>query len=242
MKTLSPLLLALLALSGCANLEYKQYLDANRQIDTAKFAAQTADSTAKHNADAARYRAISLIAESGSESAKIAAVMALALGNQAGNNVQQVVATPLATPPVNQALQWAGLLVPSITTVAGMRYNYMSTATQSNNARDVAVSTNSTFASMGTSIQNTAANSSMMFGNVASMIQSPAANVTTNNSIGGAGVVGAGTLATTDNHAATSTTITMPTTTTTTTTANPSTITPAGKVCAVDATGVLVCL
>ena len=43
----------------------------------------------------------------------------------------------------NEALQWASILVPGLTQVAGMRYNYLSNQTQSNNAASVTISTNS---------------------------------------------------------------------------------------------------
>lgn len=131
------------SLTGCAATEeYKLYANGQAQIETAK-----------HTADAAKYAAMADIARSGTESAKIAAVMALALGNQNSNQT-----TRIQAPQPNQALQWAQVLVPGITQVAGMRYNYLSTQTQSNNSARVAESTNATFLGMAGRIQAPAAN------------------------------------------------------------------------------------
>lgn len=73
MKTLIALTLAA-ALVGCSSTEeYKLYSNGQAQIETAKY-----------NADAAKYAAMADIARSGTESAKVAAVMARAiLGLQA---------------------------------------------------------------------------------------------------------------------------------------------------------------
>lgn len=168
MKKLIALALAA-SLVGCASTEeYKLYSSGQAQIETAKY-----------NADAAKYAAMADIARSGTESAKVAAVMALALGAQ-GSNAQT---TRIQAPQPNQALQWAQVLVPSITQVAGMRYNYLSQQTSSNNAARVAESTNATFLGM------------------AGRIQAPAANVTTTTTttetLSGFGVLGSGTYSTT---------------------------------------------
>lgn len=244
-----------LALAGCASQgDYKQYLDAKTRMDAASHAATSAESVAKYNAEAEKYKAMAAIAASGSETAKVAAVVAM-IGMNSNNqslNTLQLPQNVVQPPPQNEALQWASILVPSVTNVIGMGYNYKAAVTQSNNARDVAISTNSTFSSMGTNIQNTSTSSAASIASVAAsngsalttvagMIQAPQANVTT--TISGDGVVGSGTLtkspvsttttsttSTTDNHAAT-----------TTTTTNPTTVTPAGKVCAIDAAGVLTC-
>jgi hypothetical protein len=339
----------LLALGGCANVEYQQYLATQSKMDSAAQASRSAEAVARYNADAAKYKAMSDIAATGSESSKVAAVMAIALGNQSANNAPVQQQTPvLQAPPTNQALQWASILVPSLTNVVGMKYNYMTAQTQSNNAAAVAISTNSTFASMGTSLQNTASsgynalnNSTTALGNnmqsiardgnaslttvanngnsalttvanngnsalttvanngnsalttianngntalttiannsntalttlatgnntalsnivasnnasmlsVARLIQAPAANVTTTttttstNTIGGAGVVGNGTLATTDNHSSTSSTDNHSTADNHTVT--PPVIVPGAtteKVCSVNAAGTVSCI
>lgn len=126
MKTLLTILAAL-ALSACATTDYEQY-------------AKSAEA-----ASVARSKALSDIAVSGDSAARVAAVMALALG--AGN-------AQLQAPAPNAALQWAQVLVPGLTQVMGMRYNYLSTVTQSNNAARVAESTNGTFSGIAGLIQS----------------------------------------------------------------------------------------
>lgn len=173
MKKLITISVVALALSGCATNEYKLYADAQAAVETAKY-----------TADAAKYKAMSDIAASGTESAKVAAVMAIALGNQ--SNAQS---TRLQAPQASQALQWAQVLVPGLTQVAGMRYNYLSTQTQSNNSARVSESTNATF--LG----------------IAGKIQAPAANITTTTTttstdnhtqtLAGTGTLGTGAYSTT---------------------------------------------
>lgn len=114
-------------LSGCASTtDYEQY-------------ARSAEA-----ASVARSAALADIAKSGDSGAKIAAVMALAMG--AGNAQMQA-------PQANSALLWAQVLVPGLTQVMGMRYNYLSNVTQSNNAAATAQSTNSTFSNIAGLIQ-----------------------------------------------------------------------------------------
>ena len=64
------LILVAIALAGCASTgDYAAYANGQAQIEAAR-----------HSADAARYKAMSDIAATGDNSAKVAAVMALALG------------------------------------------------------------------------------------------------------------------------------------------------------------------
>jgi len=114
-----------IVLSGCANTEYVQY------------------AKSQEAASVARSNALATIAQSG-DTAAVAAVMALALG--AGQS-------QLQAPPQNQALSWAQVLVPGLTSIAGMRYQYLSTVAQSNNSAAVAQSTNNTFGSIAGLIQ-----------------------------------------------------------------------------------------
>lgn len=130
-----------ISLSGCATGQYDAYVKANTEL-----------ATARANADAARYKALSDIAGSGDSSSKIAAVMALALGGGGTNSAPQQIEAPR-----NEALQWASILVPSLTQIVGMDYNYRMNKTQSDNAREVAISTNSTYSTMGGQIASTAA-------------------------------------------------------------------------------------
>lgn len=163
MKTL--VILFALVLSGCASLEYEQYSRA-----------QTYIATARHQAEAARYRALSDIAATGDSSAKVAAVMALALG---ANTAQQPV---IQAPQPNQALQWAQILVPGLTQVAGMRYNYLSQQVQSNNATTLGLSTNNAFVGL------------------AGKIQAPGSTFTSTTTLSGTGNLGSGTYSTTDRN------------------------------------------
>ena len=180
MKTIITFLLVALALAGCSTNDYAQYSKAQTDI-----------ATARHAADAAKYKAMSDIVASGDSASKVAAVMAMALGQ--GGGVQNTIQAPQAS----QALQWASILVPGLTQVMGMRYNYLSQQTQSNNATALGISTNATFAG------------------IAGRIQAPAANITTNTdrndvtttdrhdtvtTLSGTGTLGSGTYSTTDRN------------------------------------------
>jgi hypothetical protein len=130
-------LLLALALSACATQDYKAYADAQANV-----------ATARANADTARYNALSRIAEGGDATSKIAAVMALALGTQGASQPTQI-----AAPPQNEALQWASILVPSVTNIAGMAFNArVAMANADNNAR-VSESTNAAFLGIAAKIQ-----------------------------------------------------------------------------------------
>ena len=126
-------------------------------------------------AQAAKYTAIGAIAVSGDTTAKVAAMFALQGAGQQG--MPNIAAPKSASDTVRE---WAGILVPSLVqgysvysgTRLGMR--------QSDNATVLGVSTNETFLGM------------------ADQIQSPAPNMT----IGGSGVIGAGSYST-DTHAIT---------------------------------------
>ena len=150
MKIIAPLL-AVLSLTGCATAEYAAYADAHK----AQAAAQTA-----------RYQALADIAKQGDTTAKVAAVMSLQMG---GGQQNAQINAPKSW--ADYALQWTGLLLPTVTQVYAVGKQTALGMRQSDNATAVAVSTNQAFVGM------------------ASQIQAPAANVTT---IGGNGVIGAG--------------------------------------------------
>ena len=240
------ILIAVFALlTGCASQDYALYVETTAKIDAALSASRSTEVIAKHNADAAKYKALSDIAASGPETAKIAAVMALALGDKAAPALAPEVHKQLQAPPPDRALQWASVLVPSLTQIVGMGYNYRAMETQSNNARDVAVSTNQAFVGMNTGTKDTAAagytaisgvvtagtlaNTNVVsemnkgYTAIAGMIQAPAANVATTTTISGDGVVGAGTM--TKSPVTTTTTTSTANPVTTTSTANPVTTT-----------------
>lgn len=128
---------AAVALAGCAsNPEYAQYTKAQTDI-----------ATAKHAADAAKYKAMSDIAVSGDNLAKNAAIMALALGQTSGAQ------STLQAPTPNAALQWAQVLAPSLTQLMGIAANARVSTVQSNNSARVAESTNGAFVGIAGLIQ-----------------------------------------------------------------------------------------
>jgi hypothetical protein len=150
MKLIATLLCAL-SLTGCATAEYQAYADAHK----AQAAAQTA-----------RFQALAEIAKQGDTTAKVAAVMSLQMGG--GQQNAQINA------PKNwadYAMQWTGLLLPTIGQVYTINKQTSLGMRQSDNATALGISTNAAFVG------------------IASQIQAPAANVTT---IGGNGVIGSG--------------------------------------------------
>lgn len=150
MRMIAPII-AVLSLTGCATAEYAAYADAHK----AQAAAQTA-----------RYQALADIAKQGDTTAKVAAVMSLQMGGGQQN-------TQINAPKswADYALQWTGLLLPTVGQIYTINKQTTLGMRQSDNATAVAVSTNNAFVGM------------------AGKIQAPAANVTT---IGGNGVIGSG--------------------------------------------------
>ena len=139
------------ALTGCAtNSEYAAYADAHK----AQAAAQTA-----------RFQALADIAKQGDTTAKVAAVMSLQMG---GGQQNAQIAAPKSW--ADHALQWTGLLLPTIGQVYTINKQTSLGMRQSDNATALGVSTNAAFVG------------------IASQIQAPAANMT----ISGTGVIGAG--------------------------------------------------
>lgn len=239
MKPLVLFILALVFLTGCASTDYDSYAKAQGDIARANAEAQRA-----------RYDALSKVAETGSESSRIAAVMALAFSSGTGSQAVQQVQAPQAS----AALQWAQVLVPSITNIAGLHYASRASIASAESAATVAKSTNEAFVGIAGKIQApitvvpqtiapvlpqanvstvTTTTNNANQANVTTTSSANQANTTTSTAnpttvtLSGAGVVGSGTS-------------TIPTTTTTTTT-NPAAQIPAGTVCAVSATGTLDC-
>lgn len=122
-------LAAAMVLSACAaGGDYKDYANAHAQ------------------AEAARYKVLSDVAATGGESAKVAAVMAMALGGQ-----QSTLRAPEAAG--GTALQWLGVLLPSAVQAFGINANMKLGMTQSDNAASVARSTNDTMTGIAKLIQ-----------------------------------------------------------------------------------------
>lgn len=147
-------ILAALALTGCATAEYQAYADIHK---------------AKAQAEAARYKALADIAAQGDTAAKVAAVMSL---NQGTGQGQMSVAAPKTAG--DHLLQWTAALLPSLTNIYGIQKQAQVGITQSNNARELGVSTNSTFLGM------------------AGKIQAPGAVTTTTTTLSGTGSMGSG--------------------------------------------------
>ena len=167
-----------LALTGCATTEYADYAKAQGDIARANAEVQSA-----------RYNALSKVAETGTESAKIAAVMALALGGSSSTQaVQQVQA-----PQPSQALQWAQVLVPSITNIASLHYTSRASMAASESAARVSESTNAAFVGLASKIQAPVTVVPQTVTPVVAAPVLPQANVTT-------------TTTSTDNHAVSNTT------------------------------------
>ena len=174
------LLLIVALLGGCASPDYAVYTEAQRSVDVAR-----------HHADAAKYAAMASIANSGDSSAKVAAVLAMALGTsgvQGGSTIR--------APQTSEALQWASIIVPSLTTVASINASMKLGLAQSDNSTRVAMSTNEAFTGIAGKIQ-------------APVVATPLANVITTTTLNGTGTMGAGSYSTTDNHASTPTTTTL---------------------------------
>jgi hypothetical protein len=126
--------ISILALTGCATDDYKRYSET-----------QAAIASARSNAEVARYQALAEIARSGDSTAKVAAVMSLQMGSSQNTPQPQLIAPRSAG---DIALQWASVLVPSVTQLYGINANKQVAITQSNNQAAVAQSTNATFATM----------------------------------------------------------------------------------------------
>jgi len=139
------------ALTGCAtNSEYAAYADAHK----AQAAAQTA-----------RFQALADIARQGDTTAKVAAVMSLQMG---GGQQNAQINAPKSW--ADYAMQWTGLLLPTVGQIYTVNKQTSLGMRQSDNATALGVSTNAAFVG------------------IASQIQAPAANVT----LSGTGVIGAG--------------------------------------------------
>ena len=139
-----------LFLTGCATAEYQAYADAHK--------AQAA-------AQAARYQALADIAKQGDTTAKVAAVMSLQMG---GSQQNAQINAPKSW--ADYAMQWTGLLLPTVGQIYTVNKQTSLGMRQSDNATALGISTNAAFVG------------------IADKIQAPAANVT----LSGTGVIGAG--------------------------------------------------
>jgi len=197
----------LVLLTGCASPEhYTLYLSTQASIETSR-----------HHADAEKYRALAAIANSGSDTAKVAAVMSLTASQLPASVVN-------LRPPTNEALQWAAVLMPSLTNIAGVVYGSRVSMNASNNAASVAMSTNESFLGIAGKIQAPAVPQANVYTNTMTRTTT---NTQDNHAVdnhtttlNGTGVLGAGVYATSTvsaNRTKTTTDSYNPVTTTTTT-------------------------
>lgn len=169
MKKLVLLALFAILAPGCATT-----------ADLAYYSTQERISVEKSKAEVEKYKAIASLAN-GSDAARVAGVMALALGGNPQQNQSQHIAAPKSAS--DTVLQYLSILAPVAVQAYGIGKNADVAINSSQMARDVAVSTNQTFQSM------------------ASSIQAPGAVTTTNQTLSGSGTLGSGAYSTTDNHA-----------------------------------------
>lgn len=160
---------AVAILSGCASGDYAQY--AKIKQDEAKW-----DAVAK----VAAMDAIKEIAKTGDTTART--VASLQIGDSLkGTNVAQASqgGTVAPTTAGQEARAWAGILVPSIVQGYGIKANRDVSIIQSNNSRDIAVSTNDTFLGLGSLIKPNYTNSFNANG-MTSSVSTPATNFSGN--------------------------------------------------------------
>jgi hypothetical protein len=110
-------------LTGCQTTGYQDYADAMARI------AEAQASIAKEQMFAMRQ----LAENGGDQTTRTVAVVMLALGAQNGQRQVQL------APPQNEALEWARILVPSLSTLAMGWFGYRLGMTQSDNAADVSI-------------------------------------------------------------------------------------------------------
>jgi hypothetical protein len=161
---------------------------------------------AKADAERARYEAIAEIGKTGDATAKVASVIALALGNGSAASSAQPSSQPLPQLPESdsdKAFKWASLIAGPLTNVAQGFFGYKLGVTQSNNQTAMSIANTNAFASTAAAgfgaSQSIASSGFGAAGNIASagfnsttsiaaLIQAPAPNLT----LSGTGVIGSG--------------------------------------------------
>ena len=128
-------------LVGCV-ANYETYVEAQKSI-----------AEANARAEEAKYEAMAAIGESGTETSKVAAMMAIALGKDTKPSVSM--APPRSAG--DSLLQWASIVFPAITQGYVVNQNTKAIMNQANNAASVAISTNETFSAIAGNIQAPAA-------------------------------------------------------------------------------------
>ena len=141
-KLLAIVLIA--GLSGCASADYAKYADS-----------QAAMQLARSNSESERYKAMASISAGGDTTTRVAAMMALM-----GQGQQQSPAASFAPPKSGSEVtrEWLALILPTAVQAWGIGANQKVAIAQSDNARMVALSTNSAFVGMAGEIQAPPAN------------------------------------------------------------------------------------
>ena len=140
---LTMIALGALILTGCASNDYRLYAD--MQVKIAQAQAQ-ADATK----EAAKYAALAEIAKTGDTTARVVAAMNIQQGNGSGQQTSPKINIAPPKSWADTALQWTGILLPSVTQLYGISANRQIAITQSNNAAATAASTNQAFTSIAT--------------------------------------------------------------------------------------------
>lgn len=193
--------------AGCSSLDvnYKARLDA--QLNIEKVYAEV--ERQKALAEQARFNAMAKIGETGDQTAKTVAVLALAMSGQKGSNdtVRQAQPLPNYESPGDTALKWVSVILPPVSNLTTGFFGYKLGVTQSNNNAATTIAGYNTFGSIANAGFNTAGNIANAglntAGNIADsgfkttstiagMIQAPQPNIT----IGGDGIIGSGTMTT----------------------------------------------
>jgi len=152
------LLVPLMFLVGCASTS--EYYESVQHANDSRSKVELA----KAQAEVERIRALQNISQNGDPSAQTAAVMALALtGQQSGSSNSSDTVTP-RQPRSGQeiALDWAGVLIPGVTTLYGINRNSAVREQQINANRDVSINSNRTMLGFG---QLAAGNEATIVGN-----------------------------------------------------------------------------
>lgn len=138
------ILAPLVFLVGCASSGeyYAAVADANARMAEVE--------AIKAEAESKRIEALVTLASTGSDGDRSAATVALALSgaNQGGKEESSL---RLPQKARNPALEWASVVLPFVGQITTGYYNYSLGETQSNNSRDIALSTHEAFSELGMS-------------------------------------------------------------------------------------------
>lgn len=106
---------------------------------------------ARAQAEVERMKVLQSIAQTGDETSRTAAVMALAFGGQQGGSQQSTsISNPQRAPDAGeQALRWAGVLAPSLTMLYGINRNAAVQMEQIDANREISIHSNDTMLGFG---------------------------------------------------------------------------------------------